>query len=178
MKKRLIKGLVVGGMLCCMTMFTACSSLDSIRNTLGLLMGTQAQQESGETDVNKHAYIVDETVQKPEITKNLGGEAIVYASNASAAALTVEAQVSDGGTLSYQWYRNNVDANGGGSVLEGATSSSYTPATTEVGTVFYYVVVTNNIDDRIQMVTSTTQKVTVEAQTLVPEEVPTDTPAE
>lgn len=157
MIKLRIKGLIIGGMLCCMTMFAGCSASD----TLNLLFGNHEEQNPEATEVNKEAYIVDDSVQKPVITKNLGEE-VVYTLNGAAQAMTVECQVSDGGTLSYQWYRNNVDSNGGGSVIEGATSNFYVPPTQEAGIVFYYVVITNNIDDHIQLVTSTTQKVSVE----------------
>lgn len=157
-----IKGFMIGGMLCGMMVLTGCS----VSDTLGLLIGSQKKQESEQTEVNQSAYIVDDSVQKPDITKNLGGEELLYTCGKTADALSVICQVSDAGTLSYQWYRNNVDSNGGGSVIEGAVSSSYVPSTQEVGTVFYYVVITNRIDDRIQLVTSATQKVTVEENLL------------
>ena len=51
------------------------------------------------------------------------------------AALTVEASTTDGGALSYQWYKD-------GAAISGATGTSYTP--TEAGT--YYVVVTNTLN--------------------------------
>ena len=50
--------------------------------------------------------------------------------------LTIAASVTDGGTLSYQWYMGSV---GSGVPIAGATGNSYTPTTN--GT--YYVVVTN-----------------------------------
>lgn len=66
-----------------------------------------------------------------------------YLDNAvEVAALTVEASVSDGGTLSYQWYSNSENSTEGGTLIEGATNSSYTPPLTE-GTLYYYCVVTN-----------------------------------
>ncbi|MDR1224330.1 MAG: immunoglobulin domain-containing protein [Tannerella sp.] len=39
--------------------------------------------------------------------------------------LSVTANVSDGGTLSYQWYRNTTNSNGGGTGISGATGNSY-----------------------------------------------------
>ncbi len=38
----------------------------------------------------------------------------------------------------YQWFSNTKSSNVGGTFLEGATSSSYTPLTTEPGTLYYY----------------------------------------
>lgn len=58
--------------------------------------------------------------------------------NGSATALSVTA----GGTgLSYQWYSNSSQSNTGGSSIDGATSSSYTPLTSTAGTKYYYCVV-------------------------------------
>ena len=66
-----------------------------------------------------------------------------YLLNAQASPLTVQARVSGGGPLSYQWYRNTVNSSSGGTLISGATDSSYTPPTNTAGTLYYYVVVTN-----------------------------------
>jgi len=57
--------------------------------------------------------------------------------------LLVAARVTDGGTLSFQWYRNTVNRNTSGTRIEGATSAEFTPPTTNVGMFYYYVVITN-----------------------------------
>jgi hypothetical protein len=51
--------------------------------------------------------------------------------------------VTDGGTLSYQWYRNTMDSTSGGTPITGETQPNYTPPTATVGTTYYYVIVTN-----------------------------------
>ncbi|GHT21903.1 hypothetical protein AGMMS4957_11410 [Bacteroidia bacterium] len=66
-----------------------------------------------------------------------------YAYSATATALTVAASVSDGGTLSYQWFSNVNNNNSGGTAISSATNASYTPTTTTADTFYYYVVVTN-----------------------------------
>jgi len=58
----------------------------------------------------------------------------------------VEASVSDGGTLSYQWYVNEEDSNHGGTKIDGATGDSYTVPTEQPGTFYYYVEITNTND--------------------------------
>jgi len=50
--------------------------------------------------------------------------------------LSVSASVTDGGTLSYQWYADD-------SAISGATGSTYSPPTATAGTTSYYVVITN-----------------------------------
>jgi len=79
--------------------------------------------------------------------------------------LTVEALINDGGTLSYQWFRNTNDRNTGGTAISGATGRTHTPSTNREGTAFYYVVVTNTNNNvsgtRTAAITSNTAKVTV-----------------
>lgn len=60
-----------------------------------------------------------------------------YCGTASIAALTIEASVSDEGTLSYQWYKD-------GAAITDATSNTYTP--TKSGT---YTVRVTNTKERI-----------------------------
>ena len=67
---------------------------------------------------------------------------------------------SGNGAFSYQWYSNTTDANTGGQLLTGATSSTYTPVTTAVGTLYYYCMV-NQTSTPGCSVTSATAAVTV-----------------
>lgn len=49
----------------------------------------------------------------------------VYAYGASVTALSVSATQNDGGSLTYQWYKNNINSTVGGTAISGATSASY-----------------------------------------------------
>jgi uncharacterized repeat protein (TIGR02543 family) len=63
-------------------------------------------------------------------------------------SLSVSANVTDGGVLSYQWYSNSSATNDGGTSLgSGAKSTSYNPPTNTAGTYHYFVEVTNTITD-------------------------------
>lgn len=73
------------------------------------------------------------TTQPTNVTVNVGGTA----------ALTVAANVTDGGTLSFQWFSNTTNSNSGGTAISGATSATFNAPTTVAGTRHYYVVVTN-----------------------------------
>jgi hypothetical protein len=64
--------------------------------------------------------------------------AATYCQGATASALTVTAT---GVVLTYQWYSNPSASNTGGNLISGASSSSYTPPTSTVGTQYYYCVV-------------------------------------
>ena len=48
------------------------------------------------------------------------------------------------GTISYQWYKNAINSNTGGTLIIAATNSTYTPATSASGDTYYYVVVSNS----------------------------------
>lgn len=69
---------------------------------------------------------------------------VTYYKGQTAAPITVLATVTDGGTLTYEWYRYGKDASGKlYSVEVLSTSNSYVPSTSEVGTAHYYCRVTN-----------------------------------
>jgi hypothetical protein len=91
----------------------------------------------------------------------------VYPFDATATALSVTANVTDGGVLSYQWYNNAADNNTGGLGIDGATSANYTPPTNTTGTVYYYVKVTNTntgadiTGSQTAVITSSTAAITV-----------------
>jgi|GEM_PF-4321151 len=59
------------------------------------------------------------------------------------ATLWVSATSSDPGNVSYQWYRNTTNSTSGGTLISGATGTSYTAPTTSQGTLYYYAIATN-----------------------------------
>ncbi len=77
----------------------------------------------------------------PAITKQPVGAS--YTVGRTAEALSVEAEVSDGGVLSYQWYQNTVNSTEKAAAITGADKASYVPDTSSEGTVYYYCAVTN-----------------------------------
>lgn len=89
------------------------------------------------TNTNLYArYGTAVDAQVPSITKQPTGA--TYSLNGKASPLTVEASVSDGGVLSYQWFKDNKE-------ISGAVDSSFTPSTSEAGSSVYYVKVTNTL---------------------------------
>jgi O-Glycosyl hydrolase len=79
----------------------------------------------------------------PEISAQPLGE--IYFIGNPVIPLTVTAESDDGGTLSYQWYSNTSNSNKDGTLIQGATGSSYAPPvnTNTPGRSYYYVIVTN-----------------------------------
>jgi hypothetical protein len=85
------------------------------------------------------------TVQKtdavrPTITVEPVGGA--YLPGATVTPLSVTASVSDGGTLSYQWY-SRTSSFAAGTAIGEAINENFTPTVSTPGTVYYYVEVTN-----------------------------------
>jgi hypothetical protein len=60
-----------------------------------------------------------------------------------ATSLSVTAATNAPGSLTYTWYRNTNNSNTGGTVIGGATSSTYRPSITTAGATYYYVEVGN-----------------------------------
>ena len=77
------------------------------------------------------------------ITKQPAATTDVLAGSISG-SLSVAASVTPALTLTYQWYSNTTDSNSGGTLLSGATSTSYTiPTSLTMGTYYYYCVVSS-----------------------------------
>ena len=81
----------------------------------------------------------------PTITTQPSTAAPTYNKGDAASSLSVSASVGDGGTLSYQWYSNTTASNTGGTLISGATSSTYTPSTATAGSLYYYCIIKNSL---------------------------------
>lgn len=66
---------------------------------------------------------------------------MAYDTSETIQPLKVVVDKKDEGQLSYQWYSNNVNSYEGATLIQGATSDSYTPESKDQ---YYFVVVTNN----------------------------------
>ena len=90
-----------------------------------------------------------------------------------AADLSVTASVTLG-SLSYQWYSNDVNDNTTGTPIGGATTASYSAPTGTAGTTYYYCIVLNT--DNSATVDTTTEVTTNTAAVVVNEPVDAETP--
>ena len=82
--------------------------------------------------------------QTPLITGQPEGATVTVAMTHD---LAVTASVTDGGTLTYQWYSSTDNFNVSNTAIPGATGATYAAAIDTPGTLFYRVVVTNTIAD-------------------------------
>ena len=110
--------------------------------------------------------IVD--AQYPKINSNLESQTVTSAAEFT---LSVSAESTDGGKLSYQWYQAT-SQNDEGVLIEKATGSSYTNKITlgaeeTEKNLFYYVIITNTIEDngdggtKIASLSSNRAKITI-----------------
>ena len=135
---------------------TACSATqvldDIVEDTAELPDPTPTPESS-----IKELKTIDSTIAAPVFEKELDG--VVPMAKGGTFEMDGTAVSTDGGTITYQWYRNNVDSNGGGTMIPGATEAKYIAAAEELGSVFYYVVAANNHGTSCNMATSGTFEV-------------------
>ncbi len=137
--------------------FSSCTALTEITVPKSVLaIGTEAFPSLtviGYTGTAAHRYAKDN--QFPFRALNTAAEAPTISVHPTAAEYTVGAEpiplmvsasVSDGGVLSWQWYKAS-SAGANGEMIPGAESESYIPDITEVGCVYYYAIVTNTNAD-------------------------------
>lgn len=162
--RKLNKAFLLALGLGCMTFLSGCSVTEAMDKIIGTTVEKEPPKEQdAESSIDKEAVKeVDESVEAPVFTVNLEGN-LTCSVDAEVPALSVAAEVTDGGTVTYQWYQSSTNSNGGGIRLEGATGTEYTPDVSAEGTVYYYVVATNTVGDKVNLATSSTMEVTVKA---------------
>ena len=101
------------------------------------------------------------TVSEPYIKFTTQPTSGSYAINDAASALKVVAATNLGVEPTYQWYSNSSATTEGATQITDATSSSYTPSTSTVGTTYYYCIATAKKDGTTVTATSNIVSVTV-----------------
>lgn len=101
------------------------------------------------------------TVSEPYIKFTTQPTSGSYAINVAASALTVVAATNFGVEPTYQWYSNSSATTEGATQITDATSASYTPSTSTVGTTYYYCIATAQKDGKTLTATSSIVSVTV-----------------
>ena len=171
MNRWLKKGMLLLAVGCLTFTMTGCS-VESVMDQLLAKTDPKPDRKTeatGDTTDTTQEAEPEVDVAKPEFTQNLSGTA-AYAIGDEAEALTVEAETSDEGSITYQWYKSQTNTNGGGTPIEGATEASFTPPTDTEGTMYYYVVATSTIGSSSKGATSETAEILVsEDGTLIAE---------
>jgi O-glycosyl hydrolase len=121
--------------------------------TLALSFGSCMQEVTDEVFTSEAADNPTITTQPLDAVYNVGD---------TADFLRINAAVADAGSLSFQWYSNESNANTGGTVITGATGVSFRPPTDVDGVCSYYAVVTNtNNTARIKTAATASEAATV-----------------
>lgn len=141
-------------------LLSACSFGGSVSNVLN--PETEDVTVVSGSGVASSSGVVDESLETPVFSSDLTGCVTVV--QGAEIKLQTEASVSDGGTVTYQWYRNSVNANGGGTEIGGSTNPTLEVDTSDTGAQFFYVVATNTKDGKVNLSVSTTFEVKVTAE--------------
>lgn len=148
MKNRRI--IFLAACMCSVVFLSGCST-DSLMDKM---MGTETTvSSSASVDISKEdsdAVHVDANLEKPVFSVNPVESLQIPVGNTSG-KLTCEAGITGEGTVTYQWYKNNVNSNGGGTPIEGATEVTYQVDTSAEGKDYYYVVATNTVGNTVSM---------------------------
>lgn len=119
-----------------------------------------ATKEGSET-LTATSDVAKITVSEPYIKFTKQPTSGSYAINDAASALTVVAATNLGVEPTYQWYSNSNETTVGATQITDATSSSYTPSTSTVGTTYYYCIATAQKDGTTVTATSNIVSVTI-----------------
>lgn len=105
----------------------------------GSIVYTRTWARTGTTETG--TLLLPGNAVAPNITGQPQGA--IYNVGDLATSFSVTASVTDGGTLSYQWYQCDDSEKTNAAAITGETAASYTPNTGAVGTKYYYCIVTN-----------------------------------
>jgi len=72
----------------------------------------------------------------PIVSEQLTAQSICFGTSFSPLSISTL-----GTNITYQWYSNTTASNTGGTIISGATTSTYTPNASSVGTSYYYCIV-------------------------------------
>jgi hypothetical protein len=125
----------------------------------------QNANDYGEVELDGGGHVFTINAQTPSITAQPAS--VTYDGSQEAPVLSITAAVTDGGTLTYQWYSNTANSAANGTAISGATSAAYTPPVDTEGSTFYYAVITNTNNsvngEKVRTITSSIAKVEVVA---------------
>ena len=116
--------------------------------------------ESGQTAATKEYTLLVLLANYPPVITTQPQSKEVECLDAGFAPLTVKAQATNGGTLSYQWYRVS-ETEDEKLTDQYATNKIYRAPKNKVGTQDYYCIVTNTVDGKSYSVKSNVVTVTV-----------------
>ncbi|MCL2010281.1 MAG: immune inhibitor A, partial [Synergistaceae bacterium] len=104
-----------------------------------MVMATITRGSTPRTDYTQNFNITVSAAGVPVITINTHPANTAVTQGSISGSLSVSASVTQGATLSYQWYSNTSNSFMGGTPISGATGASFAiPTTLTVGTYYYF----------------------------------------
>jgi O-glycosyl hydrolase len=146
--------------------FTFTSTLgDGVFQVYVIVTNTNTSVNGDQTAQDK-SYLVRVVIndpsnaQYPNITAEPASTAYDWADGLEVDGISVTAAVSDGGVLTYQWYKANTYTTSttaqGTTLIQDETTNSYQPEIDATGTYYYFVAVTNTNNSAVGRKTSVT----------------------
>ncbi|QTH43761.1 S-layer homology domain-containing protein [Cohnella sp. LGH] len=152
--------------------YTSGNDIAGVDDTINKYIGLYEVNGSGEIERFTQIELISSDIkpvtppgpanaETPTISTQPQGDTV---SVGTPVTLSVDANVNDGGTLSYQWYVNTIESNSGGSPLNEATSATFAVPTNVVGSVYYYAEITNTNDNATVSKTATVASAVVKVE--------------
>lgn len=140
---------------------TAASYTPTLSNTGTTFYYCVVTATNGTETLTATSDVAAITVSEPYVKFTTQPTSGSYAINVAASALKVVAATNLGVEPRYQWYSNSSATTEGATQITDATSASYTPSTSTVGTTYYYCIATAKKDGTTVTATSNIVSVTV-----------------
>ncbi len=158
-------GALLAACACSASLLAGCSASDvtsgisdHAKNIVGKTTEVEEDASSTSAEEDKASLTYDESVEQPVFTTELGGTVQITMGSVYGVASTATVEE---GTVSYQWYTNTVDSNGGGTPVSGATSDVIAVDSSAPSHMFYYCVATNEVDGKMNKAVSGTLEVII-----------------
>ena len=155
----LLAGVLAFGMTGCKQVTDVFDEIVDTSDSSNSAVNTASVGEAGVSVTADNGKKVDRNLPVPIFSSYSGGSATI--SKGTKIEIDATATSTDGGTISYQWYVNNVNSNGGGTAIKDATDAVYVPDTSEESVKYYYVVAKNEHESAYSMATSSVYEVVV-----------------
>ncbi len=122
--------------------FPSSTTASLTQNVTGLGLGTTifTLTETVSYGSYSNTFIANSNFVVASVTA-LSSQSTVTQSVCTSETFSPISVTASGSGLTYQWYSNSSSSNSGGTLIVGATSSTYTPPSVSAGTKYYYCIV-------------------------------------
>ncbi|SBW04877.1 exported hypothetical protein [uncultured Eubacteriales bacterium] len=120
-----------------------------------------------------YIYVYVKAAAVPDNIISTQPKSAEYTQGSTAGSLAVALKSPIYGTVAYQWYENTADSTVSGAPIAGATNTSYSLGTlTQLGTKYYYCIITSTLQGMSSQLTSSVAAITVKEDDTPPIVIP------